>query len=357
MERYKAQNELLVQAYRKIHATLAELRKTQDKLIASEKLAALGHLIAGVGHEINSPLGAIGAAQTIIHTSNKALHDQAFRLGRLLNDQELERFDKLIEYILLKESPTFSHDASELERRYLDKFTKDGVDTPDNEQVASLLASLDLDVEIEEFYPLITHTEAVTILTYCRQFQVLETSCSIIEDSAARAQKIVQTLKNYAYDSKGEKEEIVLSESLDAVLMLHESQLLDMELVRAYEEVPIVKGDPDKVAQIWVNLITNAVDAANGQGMLEVGIIQTDENILVYIQDQAGGMPPEVEQKLFDPFFTTKPKGKGTGLGLSIVKRIAEEQGAQIEFHIEQNKGTRATVKFKKNENHRPTRD
>ena len=348
LKRFQAQNELLIQAYHKIHKTLDELRMTEDKLIASEKLASLGQRLAGVGHEINSPLGAINTAQLIIRNKNKYLHHDAIRLGSILSEEENECLSYIITSILENKRSYRAINQTEKISEYKKYFELAGIKTDDDSKIISMLASLNLDLDLSKIESILRHKEAHYILNYCRQFQILETSCFIIEESTDKASKIIKSLKNYSYDNKGEKEELDLNKSLEDVLTIYKNKFKKIDINRFYTENSTILADPDKITQVWVNLLNNAADASGHKGKINIGTCIREDHVSVYIEDFAGGMSEEVQSRLFEPFFTTKPKGQGTGLGLSIVKRIVEEENGTLEFEVTENIGTKAIVKFKK---------
>jgi signal transduction histidine kinase len=109
--------------------------------------------------------------------------------------------------------------------------------------------------------------------------------------------------------------------------------------------MPIVDCLPGKINQVFMNLITNAVQAIVSKGdkngaTLTIRTWQENENVKISIKDTGTGMPEEVKQKIFEPFFTTKDVGEGTGLGLSIVFRIIENHQGNIDVITNVNQGT-----------------
>lgn len=146
------------------------------------------------------------------------------------------------------------------------------------------------------------------------------------------------------------RQSISLQESIDTVLTIHQSDLINTEVVKKYDEVSNIEGDPDRISQIWINLISNALYASKKKGgkeKLEIGLEQKEEYVIVTIKDYAGGIPKEVKEKIFEPFFTTKPQGDGTGLGLSIIKKIVDDHDGQISLETKENVSTKMIVKFK----------
>ncbi|GFP26409.1 hypothetical protein HKBW3S25_01902, partial [Candidatus Hakubella thermalkaliphila] len=109
-------------------------------------------------------------------------------------------------------------------------------------------------------------------------------------------------------------------------------------------DLPFLKGDPDKIGQVFLNLVINAVEAMPEGGTLNICTRNTGQHILVEIADTGQGISQEMKEKIFLPFVTTK-KG-GLGLGLPIVRRIVEEHKGEISVDGQEGHGTTFRVWF-----------
>ncbi|NPA48639.1 MAG: hypothetical protein GXO20_01535 [Thermodesulfobacteria bacterium] len=181
-----------------------------------------------------------------------------------------------------------------------------------------------------------------------------------IESQARLCKRIVKGLLKFAREEeKKTLTEIDLNQLIDEVLSLVEHTLaMDfIEVVRRYDpNLPKIKGDPEKLKQVFMNLITNAQHAIGEKGKIYITTRYDPEKgeIIAAVADTGCGIPPEIQDKIFEPFFTTKGEGKGTGLGLAVVKAILEEHGASIEFQSpvedetlgEAGKGTVFIIRF-----------
>ncbi len=102
---------------------------------------------------------------------------------------------------------------------------------------------------------------------------------------------------------------------------------------RNYEpHLPLIWCYPDELNQVWTNLIHNAIQAMDYQGILEIAIQKQTKNLAISFTDNGPGINPEIMTKIFQPFFTTKPAGEGTGLGLDIVRKIIEKHSGKIQL-------------------------
>ncbi len=220
---------------------LTKLKIMMEQLSASEKMASVGQMAAGVAHEINTPLGII--------------------LG----------YSQLL----------------------MDEFA-DGSE----------------------------------------QYQGLQ----VIERQTKASRKIVADLLKFSRQSGSTREEVNLSEVVADVLAVTEHTLglsnitihLDLD-----QNLPTITGDPEKLRQVFVNLINNAhhamQDLGSGELFLRTGRLAESGWVLVEVRDTGHGVPEKNQAKIFDPFFTTKPVGQGTGLGLSVSYGIIHELGGIIE--------------------------
>jgi signal transduction histidine kinase len=127
-----------------------------------------------------------------------------------------------------------------------------------------------------------------------------------------------------------------LQEPLENALCILASRLKgDVEVRREYAGASTVRGDPNELGQLFLNLLTNALDAVEGGGTIRVRTLgrQDGDNsgrVLVEVEDDGPGIPPEDRERIFEPFFTTKDVGKGTGLGLSIAYSIAKRHKGEL---------------------------
>jgi signal transduction histidine kinase len=159
---------------------------------------------------------------------------------------------------------------------------------------------------------------------------------------------IVEGLTAYTRSSCSEPESVRLSDLVDQAVKMARFATVsnEVEIVREYHTVPSLHADAAELLQVFVNLITNAVQAMNGQGRMTLMIHSEAGKILVSIQDTGPGIPPASMSKIFTPFFTTKERGAGTGLGLSIVKTLVSKYGGDIAVESEEGKGATFTIRF-----------
>ena len=348
-ERYKAQNELLIQAYEKIQKTISELRKTEDLLVESEKLASLGELIATVSHEIRSPLGAISASSNIISELTAAMQVETFNIARSLTEKEFKAITPFLSIPFNNED--FSIEVTESQKLlFVDGLHKSMLSTDDWSIELILKTGLAKPEYADLLRPILKSKRKKEILIYLGNYQTLKTSIWILKESSDKATKLIDELKSYSYRNTGEQVEFSLSASIINTLNIYRSKLHAMNIVQNIDEVTIL-GDVDRLSQVWINLLNNAAQASNFKGKIELSVLEDENKKWVSIKDYAGGMSKEVQEKIFQPFFTTKENGQGTGLGLSVVKRIVEEHKGHIRFEVEDGVGTNAIVEFKKEKN------
>jgi two-component system, NtrC family, sensor kinase len=159
---------------------------------------------------------------------------------------------------------------------------------------------------------------------------------------------IVEGLTAYTRISCSEPEFVQLADLLDQAVKMARFATIsnEVEIVREYQAVPAMQADPAELLQVFVNLITNAVQAMDGQGRVTLTIRPEAGKVLVSIKDTGPGIPAASLSKLFTPFFTTKERGVGTGLGLSIVRTLVNKYGGDIGVESEEGKGATFQVRF-----------
>ena len=320
--------------------TLEHLKATQQELIQSEKMAALGQLIAGIAHEINTPLGAIRAS---INNITDALNDSIHQLPQLLRElstEQQELFFAFTQQAFQPKSPLTSREERQLKRKLIKELEKQ--DLEDADDVADTLVDMGLYQDIEPFIPLLTAANSKLILQVAYDLVTQQTNSQNIETAVERASKIIFALKSYArYDHAGQAIKANLIEGLNVVLTLYHNQLKHgIELTTNYQKIPEILCYPDELNQVWTNLIHNAIQAMNNQGQLDIMVFSQAEQVVVQITDSGVGIPDEIKDRIFEPFFTTKGAGEGSGLGLDIVKKIINKHNGNIMVESQPGKTT-----------------
>jgi signal transduction histidine kinase len=273
-----------------IKSAYTELQESQEQLIQSEKMASLGQMVAGVAHEINTPLGYVTSN---VDTLKLNLKD----LGHVMAELEL---------------------------------------------VSSAVRSKDRDNKK------ITQQLLETLKTYQR----LETT-SIVEESSQllndglyglnEISKLVGSLKDFARLERQNAEQVDINECIENSLTVASNHIRENQITIAKEltDLPKISCFPSKLNQLFLNVITNACQSMSGNGgELLVTSSKHGDQVVIIFKDQGIGMDQETQQKMFDPFFTTKAIGEGTGLGMSIAYKIIEAHKGDINVRSDLAQGT-----------------
>ena len=294
-------------------------------------MAALGQLIAGVAHEVNTPLGVISSSVGNINDFLDCHLEELPAFLRKLSLEQWKYFLMLLNSSSLNTTIFTSKEKRRFKRQLLRQLDAKGIANSD--VIADTLVDIGIYNDIEIFLPLFKDPKNREILEASYQFSVLQKSAQTIKTAADRAAKVVFALKSYTrHASKEEKTEVNIVEGIETVLTLYQNLLKHgIEVIKDYGTSPSLRCYPDELSQVWTNLIHNAVQAMKGKGKLELKITEQESQVLVQVTDSGCGIPPEIQDKIFDPFFTTKPEGEGSGLGLDIVQKIIEKHEGKIE--------------------------
>jgi signal transduction histidine kinase len=283
----------VIERTRELTEALKQLKESEAQLIQSEKMSSLGQMVAGVVHEINTPLAYV---KNSLGSVSGMLQD----LTRLAVETE-----KLLE--LLRAGAANPQDLAE----------QFGL-------TERLIAQL-------------------------RAQHALDEVDALARDGLhgiGQISEIVGNLKNFSRLDRSKVASFNLNEGLDSTLAIARHELKHHVVKKHYGDIPPITCSPSQVNQVFLNLVTNAAQAM-GPAPGEIRITTRREgaaHVAVEVADNGKGIPPEVLPKIFDPFFTTKEVGKGTGLGLSIVYKIVEQHGGRISVDSTVGVGTRFTV-------------
>jgi PAS domain S-box-containing protein len=311
---------------------LDDLETAQAHLVESEKMAALGQLIAGIAHELNTPLGAIHASNdNIAVLIEKVLGD----LPPLLRALPAEHALLLVQL----------HDAASLRIEVLPSATRrarrkalqaelSSCRIGGDEVMVDALVDLGLEGGLERWLPLLGSPQGAEAVLVTDDMISLERSCRVIATASERAAKVINALRTFSHQAQESVfEKVNVGQGLETVLTLFHSRLSDGIVVTTDLDPDLqVWGLADRLNQVWTNLVANAVFAMGDRGTLELTARTQDGTVTVTVADSGPGIPASVQSRVFEPFFTTKRAGEGSGMGLDICRKIVTEHRGTIGF-------------------------
>ena len=260
---------------------LKHLKESETQLIQSEKMSSLGQMVAGVAHEINTPLA-------YVKNSLGTVAEKLPALGGALNQSE-----KLL--TLLQAGADAN--PQELSSQFA--------------LVSQQLAKLKAQGVVEELTTLVNDGVYGT----------------------GQMAEIVGNLKDFSRLDRSKVAAFNLNDGLTSTQLLAKHLLKSVTVVKQFGAIPDIVCSPSQINQVFLNLITNAAQALDGVtgGTITLATRTEGGEVIADVLDNGRGIPPDVLPKIFDPFFSTKEIGKGTGLGLSISFKIIQQHGGRIE--------------------------
>lgn len=310
-----------------LEAAIENLRSAQAQLINTEKMAVLGRLVAGIAHELNTPLGVINSAGGTIERVLQNELDNVIEFCCKAPDDVYRIYTGLV-----NKSNDYQENAHKrmLRRTYYNTAEENGIEI--DSEIIEKLVDLGYQGEADDFIELVSNPENIEAVKTAYSVAILHKSVEMIRVSTEKASKVIIALKTYSH--KDTNKSLVphdVVEDMETVLTLYYNQMkYGVEIIKEYETVPHVICFPDKLHQIWVNIINNALQAMNYKGTLKIRISNDSDRVKVSISNNGPAIPDSIIDRIFEPFFTTKILGEGTGLGLDIVKRLVEEIDGDI---------------------------
>ncbi|MFQ3607571.1 MAG: ATP-binding protein [Chloroherpetonaceae bacterium] len=267
-----------------------ESRQNEVMMMQTEKMSSLGQMVAGLAHEMNTPLGFVKNNIEMLESKNKEIKEL------------IALYEKLRSQIMYG-SPN---------------------------DVALLLSQID------------NAAQKVKNRIWQESENLFRSSVEGID----RIQDLVLNLKNFSRLDEADFKPTDMNENIETTLKIAGHMFKGgIQVIKEFTQVPLVQAFPAQMNQVFLNLITNAVHAVDERtGRITIKTMTQGNHVVVKVIDNGKGIPPENLKKIFDPFFTTKPVGQGTGLGLSIAYKIIEKHGGKIDVQSQVGRGTEFTI-------------
>jgi signal transduction histidine kinase len=277
---------------RELSDALRHLKESETMLIQSEKMSSLGQMVAGIAHEINTPLAYVKSSLQLVEAELSGVRALAGECDRLLS--------LLASGQATEEQLTAQYN---LAARAAERFRERGTG------------------ELE---------------------RLLSDGLHGIQEIS----ELVLSLKNFSRLDRSKVARFSLNEGVENTLLIARNVVKHKTVVKRLGDIPLITCWPSQINQVLLNLVTNAAQAtADDGGIISVTTRREGTNaVAVEVEDNGHGIPEEVLPRIFDPFFTTKDVGSGTGLGLSIAYKIAEQHGGSIRVASKVGVGSRFTV-------------
>lgn len=262
-----------------LQQALKELKSSQVQLIRSEKMATLGQMVAGVAHEVNTPLTYVQNNLEII-------------------EQLSEQYDELTLMV------------NNLKDAMLDSSTSE-------EEIEELLGDV--------------MANSDDIINDGLSDELKE----LIKDSLYGVEQItdmVLNLRNFARLDESKVKKTDLRDCIQSSIKIARNTIKQHAVRTNLKEVPEISCSPSQINQVIINLLNNAAQAIGDdpKGEIQLRTLSDKEHVFIDIKDNGCGMTKDVMDKMFEPFFTTKGAGEGTGLGMAICQQIMEQHGGEI---------------------------
>lgn len=272
----------LIKEKKQLQVTLSELKETQQMLIHSEKMNALGKLVAGVAHEVNNPIAFV--------------YSNLYSIEKYLAEvfETIETYEETIRQL---GSPELI------------------------DLIADIRQKNDLDYLESDIPQMIGESKM----------------------GVQRVKGIVEDLRRFSRLDESDLKEVDLIENIRSTISIVKSEITGKNIQFSFNAPENLRYIcyPGQLNQAILNVLMNAIQAVDSGGTVSLSVVQYNNTLTISIQDNGAGIPEDIKSRIFEPFFTTKPVGSGTGLGLSITYKIVNDlHRGKINVHSEPGLGT-----------------
>lgn len=270
-------------AQKELDTAFKKLKDTQAHLVQTEKLATIGMLTAGIAHEIKNPVNYISGSISLVEDNIESIIQYTDKVNELMSFLHEEKKKELER---IRENIDYEHIKSNF--HFLFESIKKGSE------------------------------------------QIIE---------------IANGFNSFSIKANTEKQKYNINRAIKSTLVLLRNQYkYNIELTTDLAEIPEIECYAGKINQVFLNILTNAIQAIEKNGEIHIQTYVEENHVKVSIKDNGSGISKESIEKIFNPFYTTKSIEKGTGLGLAISKNIIDDHNGTIKVNSEPKVGTEFIV-------------
>jgi len=329
----KRSHEELKRTIQHLNFEINERKRIQAKLVQSEKMASIGLLASGIAHEINNPTVAFkrGTDQLMDVINNVLASNQ--KLETVLTPQIINPIESVGTKVFqsgFKGTNLTTKQSRKKAKEYEQSLASLGI--KDYRNISRDLSRMGLSrKDFETTFQTGSNESFLSIISYLNYQFELGSIINMMKISSDRIIRITESLKRYSHMDRGPEDDIQIEDGIEDTLVMLQNELkYGVETERDYKNVPKINCYPSELAQVWTNIIHNAVQAMDGKGKLRIETFEEGDYIGARFTDSGPGIPEEAQAKIFEPFFSTKDQGEGTGLGLTICYQIIEKHEGRI---------------------------
>jgi signal transduction histidine kinase len=298
----------------------------------------LDKLLPDFLHEISNPFSSIEYSSQNLQTEYQRILKTFSAFTE--STEKTKTFERVLNYVnSLVTNTSFSN--SEEVRILKEKFTQQlsVYQVRNAQRAAEYLMSSGIYAIDAELNAIITQPNGELLFQLLISLLSVKQSFSLLESAKSRTRYLITTLKNYTNKLPDNvQEKFDLKTSIETAIVLLKHRLKSCNFTFEYDSKCFLMGNIQHIVHVWINIISNAIEATNSKGAITVKAINENDYTLITIQDNGPGIPANIQTKIFEPYFTTKKAQGGTGIGLDICKNILAKLGATIELTSEPGK-------------------
>ena len=328
-EQLKISEANLAEKSQSLEDAMNRLIEVQNDMISQEKLATLGMLIAGIAHEINTPLGAIKASNQIV--SDTLQHD-IFSSLLAMNQEDFRLSLDLFRLYRQGDSQISTREERVLLKGLEEKLQQRYPHLNQPSRFARIILELGYREIEPELDPYLSEKDRREVFYFSLSLVRLNKSVHTIGIAVDKAARVVKALNNFSH---GNLEQLAvdfnLHDNVESVITILWNKIKAGATVKLdIDRDVMLHGNQEELAQVWTNLINNALQASNNKCNIHIRHWRTGNWHHLRIANDGPPIPPDVLPRIFDAFYTTKKQGEGTGLGLNISRQIIEKHGGSV---------------------------